>query len=126
MYLADSCIQCLYGCHDKLNSVTLYSYLSLLILIAVYNLRHLITSSHLHHLLSQVLVVISCRLKSFSTANETQEQLKKRFFQIFQMTPKMFLDIVGVITTSKLSILTMSNRVNHSCKSWISAKKSKA
>ena len=30
----------------------------------------------------------------------------KSFFQIFQMTSKMFLDIIGVITTSRLSILT--------------------
>ena len=30
---------------------------------------------------------------------------KIEFFQNFQMTQKMFLDIVGVITTSKISIL---------------------
>ena len=41
----------------------------------------------------------------FSIAKETQELLKKNdFFQNSQMTPKMFLDIVEVITTSKLNI----------------------
>ena len=57
--------------------------------------------------------------KFFSIAKETQ---KIEFFQNFQMTSKMFLDIVGVITTSKLSILKtfqgglfnpMSNRVKN-------------
>ena len=38
----------------------------------------------------------------FSIAKETQELLKKLIFlKNFQMTPKMFLDIMGVITTSK-------------------------
>ena len=52
--------------------------------------------------------------KFFSIAKETQELLKKLiFFQNLQMTSKMLLDIVGVISTSKLSILkTVESRVD--------------
>ena len=44
--------------------------------------------------------------KFFSIAKDTQEKLKKLFFQKnFQITLKLFVDIVRVIKTSKLSIL---------------------
>ena len=42
---------------------------------------------------------------SFQLQKKLKNYSKKYFFQNSQMAPKMFLDIVGVITTSKLSIL---------------------
>ena len=42
----------------------------------------------------------------FNCKRDSKIFQKVQFFQNFQMTQKMFLDIVGVITTSKLSILS--------------------
>ena len=41
----------------------------------------------------------------FNCKRDSRITQKIEFFQNFQMTPKMFLDIVGFITTSKISIL---------------------
>ena len=41
----------------------------------------------------------------FNCIRDSRMTQKFHFFLNFQMTSKMFLDIVGVITTSKLSIL---------------------
>ena len=42
----------------------------------------------------------------FNCKSDSRMTQKIQIFKNFQMTSKMFLDIVGVITTSKLSILS--------------------
>ena len=62
----------------------------------------------------------------FNCKRDSRNTQKIEFFQDFQMTSRMFLYIVGVITISKLIILKtfqrappMSNRVNIRIRKWL-------